>query len=466
MSDISNTNKKRGRPPRDSSVNSNQAKKIAHLKELKESNTRILRNAVKSVSKVVPATKPGISTPTTSSTVTSISNRFGILQPEVDTNIRETVISNVENKKKAYIPPIVIQGMQLTKLNELLNSHKIKDYKIKLISVGIKLTLKDILEYNNITAALKKLELEFFSYSNYDTNPLKILLTGLPLMNLDELKDEIISAGVAQEYVLEIVPLKGDVKNHNIHKNINYLIKFDKSKIKFQDIKKIKSLFNIIIRWFPHINYRRGPTQCRNCQMYGHGTSYCNRKLRCKKCGENHSGEDCIIELVKCVNCGGDHEADSKDCSDREKYVAIRQNISINRQLGNYKYASNNNRVNSGFESSQNRLSASQPNSANSRNQFQFNRNVNFNARSLTQFPELRHDRTNVDRDGFFKQFSSSQPVSNQNTSNNENLFSIDELTSLVSELTTKISACRTRAQQFEVIMRLSLQYLGKTQCP
>lgn len=462
MSDSSITTKKRGRPPRDTSVISNKAKKIAHLKELKESNTRILRNSTKKP--VIPVKNLEISTPTASSSVTPINNRFDPLQTEVNTST-QNLITTAENKKKAYIPPIVIQGMQLTKFNEFIGSHKIKDYKIKLISVGIKLTLKDIFEYNNITAALKKLELEFFSYSNYDTIPLKILLTGLPTVEINDLKDEIIATGVAKEYILEIVPLKGDEKDHNVHKNINYLIKFDKSKIKLQDVKKIKSLFNIIIRWFPHVNYRRGPTQCRNCQMYGHGTSHCNRKMRCKKCGENHSGENCITDLVKCINCGGNHEADSKDCSGRDKYVAIRQNISINRQLGNYSNRSN--------ERSQNRFSSSQPISTNSKNKFQFNRNVNFNANNLTQFPELRHDRSNVDRDGFFKQFSSSQPISssynmsrNQNTSNNEELFSIDELTSLVSELTAKISACTTRAQQFAVIMKLSLQYLGKTQCP
>lgn len=463
MSDSSITTKKRGRPPRDTSDNSNQAKKIAHLKELKKTNTMILRNSKQKTD--IPVNKPEITAPTTSSSsVTSINNRFDPLQSDFNTSATQNEITKVVNKKKAYIPPIVIQGMDLTKFNEFIVSNKIKDYKIKLISVGIKLTLNDIIEYNNITAALKKLDLEFFSFSNYDTNPIKILLTGLPLVNIDELKDEIIIAGVAKEYILEIVPLKGDEKNHNVHKNVNYLIKFDKSKIKLQDVKKVKSLFNIIIRWFPHVNYRRGPTQCRNCQMYGHGTSHCHRKIRCKKCGENHSGLVCIIDHVKCVNCGGNHEADSKDCSDREKYVAIRQNISINRQLRNY-----NNRPN---ERSQNRFSSSQPIASNSKSQFQLKRNVNFNANNLTQFPELRHDRSNVDRDGYFKQFSSSQPISyssmsrNQNASNNEELFSLDELTSLVSELTTQISVCSTRSQQFAVIMKLSLQYLGKSQWP
>lgn len=474
MSDSSNAFKKRGRPPRDTSVNSNKAKKIAHLEELRASNTRILRNSSKktqtAVKKPVDVTqKPDISTQAASSS-TAISNRFDVL-PEVNTSVTQNtqVIKNPENKKKAYVPPIVIQGMQLSKLNEILNSHKINDYKIKLISVGIKLTLKDLSEYSTITAVLKKLESEFFSYSNSDTNPLKIVLTGLPKFESDDIKDELVSAGVDKDFILEVVPLKPNGKSYNIHENTNYLIKFDKSKVKLHDIKKIKYLFNVVIRWFPHVSSRKGPTQCRNCQMYGHGTSHCNRKVRCKKCGDNHSGEDCINDLPKCVNCGGDHEADFSDCFGRKSYVAIRENISIGRQINSYKDSSRSIPVR---ERSYNRFSSSQPLSTNRKNSFEFNRNVNFNDRSAAGFPDLSLGRSNIDRNSFFKKFSSSQPISssfmvrNQDSSSNEDLFSIDELTSLVSELTTKISVCRTRAQQFEVIMRLSLQYLGKTQCP
>lgn len=80
----------------------------------------------------------------------------------------------------------------------------------------------------------------------------------------------------------------------------------------------------------------------------------------------------------------------------------------------------------------------------------------------------MRRATQNSEQANWFRQFSStqltqptiSQEVPPPNT-NNSTLFTISELTSLVSEVTRQISVCTTRAQQFEVIVKLSLQYLG-----
>lgn len=54
--------------------------------------------------------------------------------------------------------------------------------------------------------------------------------------------------------------------------------------------------------------------QCYKCQRYGHHSSDCGYKDRCRKCGQDHKSEDCDNSTVKCANCKGDHSSNSKDC--------------------------------------------------------------------------------------------------------------------------------------------------------
>lgn len=421
----SQTRRNRGRP---------RKVVISSLIEKKKKN-KVLINADASLSDLKLQGTPAVKT----------SNRFTGLQRDVNTSITNTPTNLLnDGNKKGYVPPIVVQGIKLNEITDILKVNKIINYQIKLISVGIKITLFNNVCYDNLKKHLIEQKIEHFTYSNRDTVPLKVILTGLPQMTSSELKAELIIAGLLPEEILEILPLKYDEKNHNIHKNINYLIKLDKSKIKIQELKKIKSLFNIIIRWYPHVNYRNGPTQCRRCQMYGHGTSHCGRIIRCLKCGGDHSADACMLQLIKCANCNANHEANDKSCPNREKYVAIRQNISINRQINYYK---------------SNKFTSNQ---APAFNNFS-NRNVILNDKN---FPAIQPRNSNPD---FFKAFSTSQPVTSNSmrrsipTASTDELFTIDELTSMVSEIIQQISVCKTRSQQFEVIMKLSLQYLGKS---
>lgn len=446
-SNISDSSKKRGRPKKKVKLS-----KIEQLKEIQTQNRRLLRSG-----------KSRLLSQDAAATVTPTNNKFIKLKSDVNTSIMDTTESsstqqtNIEIKKQ-YIPPLVIQGMNFNDLIALLKQYNIENYKIKLISVGIKVTLSDIVVNDKFKKILSDTKIEYFTFSNRDTNPLKVILTGLPTFTTDELKAELINCGIEAECILEILPLQHkETRTYNVHKNVNYLIKFDKTKMNMQNVNKIKSLFSIIIRWFPYVNYRSGPTQCRNCQMYGHGTSHCARLQRCLKCGGSHPVEECLITEIKCANCGKEHEANSKACDNRLKYVAIRENISINRQLQHL-----NNK----------------PNVVHSKK----SENVVLND---FNFPSLRKSKQNSTHQHFYKNFSSSQPTvnsriehvqstfsrsqpapssSNANIDNSsENLFTIEELTSLISDVTQKIALCTTRAQQFSVIMNLSIQYLGQS---
>lgn len=437
---VSSVSRKRGRPRRDDSVKGNVKKKIATLTEAKKKNSRVLRNST------VALRDKSMGPP-----ITPTQNRFSVLSADKNTitgdsstNLTNAVKPNIPAIKRQYIPPIVIEGSNYNAINNLLKTNNIIEFKIKLISLGVKLTLINLESYNKVKIILQNNKIEHFSFSSRDQNPLKIILTGLPEMKSDDLKDELIKNKIESEIILEIIPLKLNERNYNVNKNINYLFKFDKDKIKFNDICRIKSLFNVIVRWYPYVNNRKGPTQCRNCQMYGHGTSHCGKLTKCMKCGKNHKAENCTEAAIKCANCNNEHEANSKDCPNRHKYVAIRQNIVINRQLDH--------------------LKNSPPKINNSQRNY---KNINFNENN---FPGLQKRRSSFDQNNFFSHFTQSQPLPSTSyafssqpkpSTQNEKLFTIEELTELVSELLEKISMCTTKAQQFKVIMKLSLQFLG-----
>ncbi|KFM67576.1 Nucleic-acid-binding protein from transposon X-element, partial [Stegodyphus mimosarum] len=67
---------------------------------------------------------------------------------------------------------------------------------------------------------------------------------------------------------------------------------------------------------------RPGPTQCFNCQRYGHTQSACHNEPRCVRCTEAHRSHDCPYKnkdeySAKCVLCNGDHPACSELCPKR-----------------------------------------------------------------------------------------------------------------------------------------------------
>jgi len=70
--------------------------------------------------------------------------------------------------------------------------------------------------------------------------------------------------------------------------------------------------------------YIPNPLRCFNCQMYGHGTTHCKGKVRCSKCGEDHSSTVCTSEKPHCVHCKAEHSASDRTCPRyvREKLIS------------------------------------------------------------------------------------------------------------------------------------------------
>lgn len=394
------------------------AKNVIRLMEIKNANRLLLQ----SVNKV------NVKSTDTKMDTTPTQNKFSTLPSEVNTSEVQpptTDSTKQQNKKTTeHVPPIVVQGIEINKLIDAFKKIKIVDYKFKLLSVGIKITFSNKTDYTNTKTLLTNENIEHYTFSNPQSNPFKVILYGLPEFTVEDIKNELIANEILDENIMQILPLKGKEKVYNIHKNLSYLIKFEKSQVSMQRVKQIKSLFNIVVRWFPYVNYRKGPTQCRRCQMYGHGTSYCGRVLKCLNCGENHDILNCKSTEKKCANCGDAHEANSKICTKRNVYMAIRENVNINRQLKN--------------------ISQRPKNIINNENVNRFNnKNIELND---TNFPSYQSRTHNADQANWFRNFSSSTPSTGPGFSQqrempagtNTNLFNINELTTLINDLHNK----------------------------
>ncbi len=73
-----------------------------------------------------------------------------------------------------------------------------------------------------------------------------------------------------------------------------------------------------------------GPTQCINCQKYGHKSFSCTNPTKCQLCGiEGHNHKNCKSQKIICCNCNLNHAASSKSCLTR---IKLQEKISIKQQ--------------------------------------------------------------------------------------------------------------------------------------
>jgi hypothetical protein len=95
------------------------------------------------------------------------------------------------------------------------------------------------------------------------------------------------------------------------------------------------------------ISYIKCPTelyipkvvQCLNCLRFGHISSQCNSKSRCKTCGKEHVAKSECSRVKFCVYCETfDHSSAAKDCPYHQKQFAIKKvmvenNLTFSREL-------------------------------------------------------------------------------------------------------------------------------------
>lgn len=386
---------------------------------------------------------------TTSNFNTPINNTFIDLVDDEGDGIEFNFEEQPKNKNvKVVIPPIIIQNLTNTQIKDIFKNLNIKNFLIKLCSIGLKVTLNELSDYKKLQQHLVNQKVEHFTYRSPSDKLLKVILNGLPKgTDIDEIKqsltdNEYTSKDIKIEDILEVtelIPKKG-----SLHNGL-YLLKFNANNTKLKTLQKIKSINHVIISFRIHIPKRTSPTQCRRCGMYGHGTSFCSKTLRCLKCGEPHESVNCKVPdaNLKCCLCTGNHAANSPDCPKLKEYVLIQENVKIRKHLRTTN-------------------STTTRNTSNQRPPNLFN---------ADKFPALSSPRQTQMHQMWNTTFNTNQPkpthINRPNEESNRaeqrsahDLFTYEEILSLVSDMVSSLSGCKTKYEQFEVLTRLTVTYL------
>lgn len=269
------------------------------------------------------------------------SNEFDALSNlrEDDEDMGENTEVHATRRQRA--PPIVIidsnPSLVQSTMNELLPSKK---FELRLMTIGIRVNVPDYDDYVKAHAGLKKANFKFYTYHTADTRPVKIVLYGLTDVDSQEVNAALNDNGVVPD----------DIKKLNIKKPLFkdqaiYLLYFKHGSVKLSDLRKIKHLNNLIVRWEKyHPKQYDKVAQCRNCQRLGHSSINCHLPPRCLVCAEEHRTDDCPKKrsrhqlnearnnnvtidksYVKCALCNQNHTANYAGCEKRKEFIDLQQ---------------------------------------------------------------------------------------------------------------------------------------------
>lgn len=340
---------------------------------------------------------------------------------------------NATSTTKSIKPPpvIITDSAARESIMDNFNKAGFKNFLMKNLSIGTKLLFSNQEDYEKCINQLKQENVEFFTHNNKLNKIFKTVLHGLPDMDTSVIMNEL-----KNKYNLnptQITQIKSKFNNKN---NSLYLLHFCSSDISIGKLSQIKSIQNIIVSWKKFIPKKRGPTQCLSCCMYGHGTSFCNRKQYCIICANQHHINNCPFKdaenidsvAVRCYNCfsrnlSANHRADDINCPSRINYLNIKNkfNQSIQRKTINPK--------------------------------------TNFNLNDNQTFPQLPNQiRVNPNQYGKFKNDATFANQIKNNNQNQDDLFSIPELFKIFSNAVSQLKKCSSKLDQIQVIASL-LQY-------
>lgn len=355
-----------------------------------------------------------------------VRNRFDILDNNNVASTSKDVKKSIEVSKKVYKPsPIIITDVS----KKLMAVDKLKDfnfseYSIKNMSVGFKILLNSDSDFQSFSNYLLDQNIEFYSHSTKNEKIFKVILYGLPKVDISVIKNDLQDHNVIP---ISIDELQSKFSNEN---NAVYLLKFQANCVTLSFLKKIKCICHTIVKWKPYSNKFKGPTLCRNCSMFGHGASNCHRRYVCSLCASNdHNMDNCHFNKVpnkeniafKCFNCfnkklPANHRANDINCPCRSNYLEIR-NKNKHNIIQNHRISTNS------FQLDNNNFPVINSSAGN-----QNNTSINLNQNNLT--------------------------YANQVKAKND-LFSLDELLSIFYTAVDQLKQCKSKLDQIQVISSL-----------
>lgn len=364
------------------------------------------------------------------------------IQNNNNTNSSSSTKSNINRNKYSTVkastkpPPIIVTDEKYNKIEMIMDGDNtnIKDYIYKQTTLGMKIFVQNKADFDTLVASMVEKKIEFYTHRYSEEKIMKVVLRGLPQLNIEELKTHFVNEWSLRP--LQIYEMK--TNNANKHSAL-YLVHLNKNDITFNDLQKRRALNHTIISWAHYKPKYRGPTICNKCSSYGHGASNCNKTPHCLLCAGPHEAKHCALretenineKVFKCYNCSKDnkpsnHKANDIKCPFRQKYLDIKSKSTSNRQSQQHQQNTHQTPV----------IQAS-PQPTTPRQTASFNTRTN----------RRNHTSSYADQVKYGHQQS------------NEELFSISQLLSIFKGAVSKIKQCRTKMDQIQVIASL-LEYV------
>ena len=271
--------------------------------------------------------------------------------------------------------------------------------------------------YNRIKEILISQKCQFYTHDSKSQRQFKVVLYGLEMKSGDDVQKELTALGFN---CLEVKKIDKQYSNYN---ETLYIISFANGSTRLQDLRtKCKSLFYTIVRWEYQRKIKNKLVQCRNCQMFGHGERGCNVVTLCANCAGRHKTIDCPSpDVICCANCKGKHKSSDPVCPNRAAYSNIKTNINKSSRSRD-----TSKRTSIGFSY----VASQHPPLPKSSQQSQPNR---------IEWVQHKHE---------------------QSDSSGNDLFTEEEVSRLTTELISKLRACSSKSEQFNVITQLAVKYL------
>lgn len=368
--------------------------------------------------------------------LTKTFNKYAILSDidsddEMNVNLA-TLASKCKSPEKVKIPPIVTIDMKIDDIKKLLSDMEVVNFNLKYISLGIKIFCTSLNDFNKVCGKLNESKLKYFTHDVQGNKLAKFVLSGLPNMPIEDVKAGLTEAKINFTDV-KMMRTKNENPNHAL-----FLVYFASKSTTLQVLNQTKYILHVVIKWSTYVQARNGPTQCNNCQLYGHGVKNCHLPPKCAKCGRSHPTNSCtkdqqtdVAFTPTCCLCAQPHSSKSRDCPKRLEYIQMRMK-----------------------QSKQQRESKPVPNNA-QRNQS----NTNFNPRFFTS-KKVNSQQKYSD---WFKSPNPNLQSSADKRSNSEQLsdelLSNEVLLKMMKELFVSLRSCRSKFDQLEAVTGIVLKY-------
>lgn len=250
-----------------------------------------------------------------------------------------------KSKRAPKPPPVVITTDGFRFSQEAFKSINITQYHCKKMSIGTKVFLESSNDHSTLIKHLQLGGIDFYTHQSHEQKVLKVVLAGLPKISVDTVRSELATLNVKPTQLYEMT-----TKNQSQQKAL-FLLHLNGKDVTLADLKKIRYFYHHTVSWDIYKPKQKGPTQCRNCSMYGHGTQGCFRKSVCLLCASReHRVSNCPLKqtptesisspaVFKCFYCSGknlpaNHRASDITCPGRKLYVDIRHNIMQKKRAG------------------------------------------------------------------------------------------------------------------------------------